>query len=453
MANIAYLRAFVCLILGTLVTFQVAFAQADSSKPFGEYIYQKQTWERFWYSGNPSSGYTPVPTNAPVPSSKPIGNWNIDTSGSVPTAKTNTPFQFPNASPDIVDVSAKFKMRDLAGALARFASKVFVPLSIGQAIYDLAREIGFYASRNPDGSVKWEKDGYDDTLRPFFAGTNPVVTGSTAMDVCQSFAPPSTTVNRFDTSNIHGELQGRCYYNGSGFYVAVYRCVYNSKLVNGACQSNTLSKVPSTQQEFEDSFVSKSWSGSPKLADAIRDAINAEPNPSLRPQLENPTLTGPATGTQPKIENKTNTDGSTSTTTTTQNYNYIDNSIKNTTTTITSNYNPVTDTTTTTTTTNNQPNPDPPKDPCEGKPDRIGCLDIDTPALEIPKKTQNVSYVAENLFGGGSCPAPKTFTYFGIQHSLSYQGTCDALTNYVRFIVIASALFSAYLMILAAIRK
>jgi len=107
---------------------------------------------------------------------------------------------------------------------------------------------------------------------------------------------------------------------------------------------------------------------------------------------------------------------------------------------------------TTTTTTNDNPNPDPPKDFCEDHPERVGCLDIDTPEVEIPKKTENVTYAAENLFGGGSCPPPKTFTYFGVQHSLSYQGTCDALANYVRFIVIAAAVFAAYMMILKSLK-
>ena len=453
MANYAYLRAFVCLIFGSLVTFQIAFAQSDSSKPFSEYIYQKQTWQRFWYTAQPTNGYNPVPATAPVPSANPVGKWNIiiDPQGA-PAANTKVPFKFPNSAPEVADATAKFKMRDLAGALARFAQKVFVPLSIGSAIWDLARELGFWLSRNPDGSLKIEKDGVSDELRPYY-GSSPVITGNTPESVCTQITstyPAFGTFTYFSRNDLYGNLQGRCQYT-SGSNAGVSRCPTTQALINGSCQPVTGSKIPATQQELEDAIANKpDWSPTSKIVPAIRDAINAEPNADKRPKTELPTITGPSSSTAPTTKTETKPDGSTSTTTTTNTYNYPDNSVKIITT-VTNNHNSVTNTTTTTTTTDDSGNDT--KDFCADHPDSPACASMDTPEVEIPKSTKNVTFIQEQLFGGGVCPAAKTFTYFGVSHSISYQGTCDALSNYVRFIVIASATFSAFMMILSAIRK
>lgn len=463
MANNAYLRAFVCLIFGTLVFVQVA---NSGTKPnFNDPAVQadldlrwKQTLGNLeWLlAGGSQAGYEsrhPVaPLTNPTPSSKPIGYWELylDPSGK-PSTKTKADFQFLPSKPDVADVSAKFKMRDVAGALGRFANKVLTPLALGSALFDLAREIGFWVSRNPDGSVKYEKDGSPScTLTTSLFGTG---TGSScqiaANDLISKMTPQTINdwhITGFTCTNVFPDTTvcNISYHTSPPSYASYYRATPTYG------QSSNLPKVPATQQEFEDAIADKpTYSPTSKIIDAIRDAMKDKEK--IRPDPTTITTTGPATGQSPQPVVK-DTPESTTTTTTTNNYTYNGSKITNSSTTTINNYSKVSNTTTTTTITNDT-QPEPPKDFCEDAPMRVGCLDVDTPELEMPKKTENVTYMAESLFGGGSCPSPKTFTYFGFQHEISYQGTCDALSNYVRYIIIASALFSAYLMILASIRR
>ena len=62
--------------------------------------------------------------------------------------------------------------------------------------------------------------------------------------------------------------------------------------------------------------------------------------------------------------------------------------------------------TTTTIETSGEPTPEEEqKDPCDEHPDRIGCIEIDTPEGSIPRQTKDVSFTAEDPFSGGQCPA------------------------------------------------
>lgn len=443
---------------------QIAFAQADSSKPFGEWIYQKQTWDRFWYSGNPTSGYNPVPSTLPVPNTKPVGSYDlyIDPDGK-PSARTKSEFKFPNSNPDIVDVNAKFNARSMAGALGRFAQKVIAPLAWGSALYDLARELGFWISRNPDGSVKVEKDanpesdgfeyrfesqpwqsthqaGCDQTISGMAASSNWVVTSAVpyatqqcTLKATQYGGPEFTSIQSL------GRRGGTC---AVGQY-----------LINGTCQENP--RLPVPMSELEDAIADKgSYSPNSRILDAIRDAIKAEPDGAKRPELETPKVTGPSESTSPKTETK-ETPEAIVTTTTKNNYQYIDNTVKNTSTTTIHNYNKVTNTTTTTVVNNSSPNPEPPKDFCKDNPDRAGCMDVDTPELEIPKSTKNVSYVAEQLFGGGTCPAAVQLntSFLQVQQTFSYQSACDFLSSVIRPLVIAIAGLFAYGIIVGALKS
>ena len=90
------------------------------------------------------------------------------------------------------------------------------------------------------------------------------------------------------------------------------------------------------------------------------------------------------------------------------------------------------------------------KDDCLVNPLRIGCAYIDVPEGNIPKVNKDVSYIAETMFGAGACPADLAISQSltGRPIALSYKPTCNALSTYVKPIVIAIALFMAYLIIL-----
>jgi hypothetical protein len=104
--------------------------------------------------------------------------------------------------------------------------------------------------------------------------------------------------------------------------------------------------------------------------------------------------------------------------------------------------------TTATTTTAEPAKPPEPVDPCDANPSRVGCLKIDVPTDEVPKKTVTITWAEENLgFGAGSCPAPFTFTTLLGTHSLNLAQYCDAITAYVRPLVIAFSLLAAFFII------
>ena len=85
-------------------------------------------------------------------------------------------------------------------------------------------------------------------------------------------------------------------------------------------------------------------------------------------------------------------------------------------------------------------------DLCKEHPDILACqkIDFDTPDGEIPKENRQITYAPENVLGGGSCPAPRDLAY---GRQFSYATTCDALTTYVRPMVIAIAGWMAIVII------
>lgn len=92
---------------------------------------------------------------------------------------------------------------------------------------------------------------------------------------------------------------------------------------------------------------------------------------------------------------------------------------------------------------------------CEKSPDTLGCIKMDTPGGDIPKTTKDVSYVAESLFGAATCPVSRVISQSLTGHPiyLHFTPTCDALATFVKPMVIAIALFMAYLIILPGNRE
>jgi len=101
-----------------------------------------------------------------------------------------------------------------------------------------------------------------------------------------------------------------------------------------------------------------------------------------------------------------------------------------------------------TTVTSGSPAGDKPEqfDLCKEHPDILACqkIDFDTPDGEIPKENRQITYAPENVLGGGSCPPPRDLAY---GRQFSYATTCDALTTYVRPMVIAIAGWMAIVII------
>lgn len=116
-------------------------------------------------------------------------------------------------------------------------------------------------------------------------------------------------------------------------------------------------------------------------------------------------------------------------------------------------------TTTTTTSTSNGGPSEPVKDDraeCEKSPNTLGCADLDTPSLELPKETKNVTFSLESISWGASasCPPPWPINIPMVNKSfqMSYESFCDVATRIKPFIL-AGAAFVAMLIVMAGIRS
>lgn len=90
------------------------------------------------------------------------------------------------------------------------------------------------------------------------------------------------------------------------------------------------------------------------------------------------------------------------------------------------------------------------QDFCEKNPDVLACQKVDTEVEneEIPKTEKTVSYQAENIWGGGACPADKYARVGGQEIKVvDWSRDCQFVTDYVKPVALAlSALIVAYIL-------
>lgn len=92
---------------------------------------------------------------------------------------------------------------------------------------------------------------------------------------------------------------------------------------------------------------------------------------------------------------------------------------------------------------------EPPLDPCDANPGRIGCMDAGTDDFAVPRNTVNFDFTPEaSPIGSGSCPAPITV----LGQSLSYQPACDAMVM-IRPVVLGMASVMAAFILFGAFRE
>lgn len=172
--------------------------------------------------------------------------------------------------------------------------------------------------------------------------------------------------------------------------------------------------------------------------------------------MPNPVVTGPTVIQGPETV-KQNADGTKEVSKTTYNFTTNGNQITNTTNVTTTNTynssNTQTGTSTTTVTpTASTATPQEPEDACTKHPEALGCqkIDFDTPDGQIPRESKDVTFQAENVLGGGSCPADVYSSVTSLGQTLKvwdWQATCNYFLP-IRFILMALAAFSAVLIIM-----
>lgn len=91
------------------------------------------------------------------------------------------------------------------------------------------------------------------------------------------------------------------------------------------------------------------------------------------------------------------------------------------------------------------------RDECAQYPNRVGCIDVDTPEGEIPKSTANLTYTAENLgFGSGACPANRTATLRNGQTItvFDYTKPCELIVTWVRPLILTLSAWIAFFILM-----
>jgi hypothetical protein len=307
----------------------------------------------------------------------------IDTDGGMPRVQTQGQLKNPAGRVYDIGASGRIPAGEVAGAVGRFAVRSAGALLVGVALYDLAKELLIIAGRNPDGSLKLQKE---------LPGTCPI-------GVCYEWQALSY-VNG-GTAPWFPSIEGACNYSmGKPFngkpitsvsVTGPNSCEYFITNVYGFQSSQgsyarprrTLESTPPTLvdvplQEFLDAVAAKSgWPSGSAISKVL-----AHPDAALDTKIEpGPlTITGPATslGTTTTTQNTTN--NTTKTETATYNHTYQGNKVNTTTTTTSTTTNnvdnSVIDQSTTTT------NPPVQQDPLD-KPDPITCGLPDTPICAV----------------------------------------------------------------------
>jgi len=305
----------------------------------------------------------------------------IETDGSASAKTTGTGnIKNPSGNPVRVTLTGRVAPAAAAAAIGRFAAKIAYPLTVGMALYQLAKELGFTVSNNPDGSVKYEKENPAlCTVAPcynyqYHAAISSIVS-PVALTACQDLIAKYDRAGsyRYSNASVDNFPPYGCYakiINPNGTLNSERAGMANATLTTR--NPDAPGTIPSERQEFIDAIAAKSgWPATSALSQALEDAAKAT-GEKVKP--ETLTLSGPATspGTSSQTQKS---DGSTETRTTTHNHTYNGNNVTTTNTTVVNNYNPTTNITTTETTTETPPKED-------EEPDYEA---TDTPLPEQPK--------------------------------------------------------------------
>lgn len=377
----------------------------------------------------------------------------IDTDGSAnPYAKQTGSVRNPSGNPVPVEVKRKIPSAAVGKAVGKAMAKALPGVGVAIAIKELAEELGWDFTANPDGTMSPKKPQticQDGTLNCYeyftvYPGTE-APTGAAYDTITQACSAWVTQLARNEALTVNATSSLCSVRRTSDDYD--FSAPMRQRVKQG--QSTVTGYAPATNQEFLDEIARQSgWPAGSKISDVL---ASPEASDGEKIQTIPDTVTGPATtpGKQSVTQNTTN--NTTSTTTTNHNHTYEGNTITTTNVTNTVITNTTTGDTITNTTTTESPSPEKdPVDECEANPERVSCLDTDTPELEIPKETKTISYSEENVFGTGACPANLTANVGTLGKSITvwdWQKTCDYSIG-LRALVIALATFAAALIIM-----
>ena len=253
-------RFFVwCLI--ALASFSAGVhAQTVSATPFQIFMAQATTF------GPSTVGFSS--TGAPlVSSASPVWSAPSFSQGGGAIVTTASKVAIGGKSIDVV-VKGAATGQAVGAALGKFAAKVFTPLTVGVALYDLAKELGFTASNKLGGGTAFKKLDANGGNCYISESLHRCVSGA---QMCAADYPTSTSVVY---TNGYAECFGQGSFYGSRPPVA-----------------GPPVEVDATPQDFVDAIAAQSgWPSTSHLAPAVEAAIKAGETIEARPTQ----VTGPA---------------------------------------------------------------------------------------------------------------------------------------------------------------
>lgn len=412
------------------------------------------------------------------------GTGNVWATGTKQASAAGPTFSATKALPFNPSPTFSFKATFTPANMAKAITRPIGPLLLGAALSELAslactRLAG--GTMTNTGSTGWEECNMVSQNQVQYRG--PAVNNSYTAWFSSPGAACQASSDNFRANQLAGNpawsgiMSNFITNNGSWYGCTVrsnfpgsttYSIHYNNSLIQTQNASVLVQDgwKPATDAVVEPKIIDKltQWSqadytyGTNKSLSALDEIINSGNSVQVNtvtatgqntivgsPVTTTTTETAPDGSTVTKTETKTTTNTYTPTATG-SNVSVTHTQVTNTQTSSTNNTTNQT-TTTNSTSTNNEPPPT--EDMCKANPQIAACAKLDTPTEDVPKRTENLSYVAENLgFGGGSCPAPIGWSDSLGSHSIDLAPLCDKLTGVVRPLVIAFALLAAVFIVM-----
>lgn len=366
------LRVFLVLLAIAVIGLSVSEAHAEpvqAPNAFNRFMEQvtgqgKQTLT-FGTNGQPVAS-----PGVPTLSTDGTASARVDASGSFRNPSGN--YVPATATGRVPPAKAAAAIGKALGKIASGVTLIGAAFVVGDALYDLVKELGYDASATPEGALVMTKATNQNVYAGVCSGGN--ATAAVLTERCRLL------YKGFQSSN--------------GFP----NCVMNAVATDGPSSSITITlsvgancsavgytpivaslitvmppgSIPATNQEFIDAVAARSgWPSTSNLARALEHAT-AVTGDKLDVDPASVTVSGPTTSPGPTTST-TKADGTTDTTTVTHNHTYQGDTITTTTVTTTNNYNPVTNTTTTVSNTTGPPAAEPkPVETC-GLPGKPAC--------------------------------------------------------------------------------
>jgi len=448
-ASLALRWLLACLLCNLALTAAAQTAAVSSASSF----------DRFMNTvvGNNStvglgSNGTPIATSANNPSGVNLGNTTLSVQNGNLTGSANVKANLPGTA-KTADVLASAKIPPSA-ALGRAAvrlAKSAPLLATGVAIYEVLDDLGITATRVGNSTTFTEEANLSESPRCSVAGA-PLLADWCAAAANTTFDVIACYYSSTTPPLCRRQIQRKVAPFDSYVQEAGLSCL-NGTLVGSTCVTGTASVALSEQQVIDRIASESGWPSSSKWPEVIKDAFTSPGVVDTPIPVDKPTLTGPSSITKGSV---TSVDpvGNTKTSVTTCDLLYPEPGVLSMPSCKTVDSSQVKDGTTTTTTTGTTTSslePAKQEDPCASNPDRVGCLDIDTPDGEIPRKTVDITYTPEDPgWGSGQCPAPFSVTTSKGVVSWDLAPYCTVLSNVVRPVVILFALLAAMFIVTGA---